>query len=71
MNQLQHKTLTAGDVRQKGDETRHLTGCVYPLNYEHGIVGPCSKDWFSVPSTMLGQRILPADLIASAYRRPL
>lgn len=65
---MKHKELKVGDKRQEGDEVQRTV--VY------GRLGPrgCGDDkdftnW--QPVRLVGEVILPVDLIVSRFRRPL
>jgi len=62
-----YRQLTAGDIRQKGDEVqRTVKGGGYDVM---GDRYSDSKDW--LPVRLLGHAILPTDLISSTFRRPV
>lgn len=65
---MTHKKLKAGDVRQEGDQVQRTEpygrlgsqGCNDDKDYQ---------EW--QPSRMIGELILPSDLIVARFRRPL
>lgn len=61
MNQ-QYKQLNAGDIRQKGDEVRHITGCTNKGAQE-------STKFRSI--NLIGHPIEQSDLIVAEFRRPV
>lgn len=63
---MEYKTLQAGDVRQEGDEVRHVP-C--QLGTSTNYTG-CREDYVWHPVNLLSHRILQSDLIAAEFRRP-
>lgn len=69
---LTHRPLTAGDIRQKGDEWQHSNGGpkanVYKTTAHNSTRGP--SKWSPVTS-IFEQAILASDLVHLNFRRPV
>lgn len=64
--EMNYRQLTAGEVRQEGDEVRSKYK-VDPSSCPH----PSDRVATWRPSTLLGHTILQSDLVQTELRRPL
>lgn len=62
-----YKTLKAGDVRKEQDQVRHTAKSDYPKNKLCDPTYPSA--WELVH--LIGWKILPSDLVAAEFRRPI
>lgn len=64
-----YKQLVAGDVRQKGDQVKRRPNCGDGVD-GRGHVNELGNTYLATNPNMIGQLILPADLVAHEYFRP-